>query len=111
MKREARHAEFKDRVRGWARRVRVQPSQIRVQRMSRKWASCSTRGWCTFAADLVEASRAFQDFVIVHELLHLKVRNHGRLFRSFMSAHLPGWRAFHKPGDPIACCVARREAG
>ena len=28
----------------------------------------------------------------VHELLHLRVRNHGKLFRALMSAHVPGWR-------------------
>jgi predicted metal-dependent hydrolase len=28
----------------------------------------------------------------VHELLHLKVRNHGRLFRAMMSVHVPNWR-------------------
>jgi hypothetical protein len=36
--------------------------------------------------------RAFQDFVIVHELLHLRVPNHGRLFKALLSVHAPGWR-------------------
>ena len=36
----------------------------------------------------------FQDFVIAHELLHLRVLNHGRLFKALMSAHVPGWREF-----------------
>jgi hypothetical protein len=67
MTRADRHAELKDRVRAWATRVRVEPKQIRVQRMSRKWASCSARGWCTFAYDLIEEPRAFQDYVIVHD--------------------------------------------
>ena len=35
---------------------------------------------------------AFQDFVIVHELLHFRVPNHGRLFKALMTAHVPGWR-------------------
>ena len=34
----------------------------------------------------------FQDFVIAHELLHLRMPNHGRLFKALMSAHVPGWR-------------------
>jgi predicted metal-dependent hydrolase len=29
----------------------------------------------------------------VHELLHLKVPNHGRLFKALMTAHVPKWRA------------------
>lgn len=98
-------ADFKERVRAWAHRVRVSPMQIRVQRMSRKWASCSARGWCTFAADLVDESRAFQDYVIVHELLHLKVPNHGRVFWSLLSAHVPGWRRFCPTGLGTRCAA------
>src|SRR5262245_16596861 len=95
--------EFRERVRHWADRVRVTPAQVRIQRMSRKWASCSTRGWCTFASDLVGESRAFQDYVIVHELLHLKVRNHGRVFRSLLTAHVPHWRRFCPSGLGTSC--------
>ena len=65
----------------------------RIQRMSRKWASCSTRGRCTFASDLLAESGTFQDYVIVHELLHLRYHSHGRVFKALMSAYVPGWQA------------------
>jgi hypothetical protein len=83
---------FKRRVHAWAEKIRVKPKQIRVQPMSQKWASCSTRGWVTFSADLLNQSKKFQDYVIVHELVHLKVPNHGKLFKSLLSAHFPKWR-------------------
>ena len=70
--------------------------------MTRKWGSCSSRGIVTLAADLAERPPAFQDFVIAHELLHLRVPNHellhlrvpnhGRLFKALLSAHLPAWK-------------------
>jgi predicted metal-dependent hydrolase len=60
--------------------------------MSQKWGSCSTAGTITLASDLDDESPQFQDFVIVHELLHMKVRNHGRLFKALMTAHVPSWR-------------------
>ena len=44
------------------------------------------------AVDLADRRPGFQDFVIAHELLHLRVPNHGRLFKALMTAHLPGWR-------------------
>jgi predicted metal-dependent hydrolase len=50
----------------------------------------------TFAIDLVDEELRFQDYVIVHELLHLRVPNHGRLFKVLMSAHVPGWRRLEK---------------
>jgi hypothetical protein len=74
--------------------------------MSRKWASCSTRGWCTFATDLLNEPLTFQDYVIVHELLHLKVRNHGCVFRSLLAAHFPHWQRFC-PGGLGTSCASR----
>ena len=44
------------------------------------------------ALDLDDEEERFQDFVIVHELLHLKVPNHGRLFKALMTVHVPRWR-------------------
>jgi predicted metal-dependent hydrolase len=83
---------LRSRVDHWARRLRVAPRTIRVQRMVHKWGSCSSSGTITLAADLVHRPSEFQDFVIVHELLHLRIQNHGRLFKAVMTVHMPGWR-------------------
>lgn len=45
----------------------------------------------TFNEDLLAQNESFQEYVIVHELLHLRVPNHGKLFRSLMSLYLPDW--------------------
>ncbi len=76
----------------WAVKLRVNPKIIRIQEMKRKWGSCSSSGILTLAKDLVDQHLPFQDFVIAHELLHIRVPNHGRLFKALMSVHLPGWR-------------------
>ena len=83
---------FKENVHAWAAKIRVKPRQIRVQKMRRKWASCSTAGWVTFSEELLDEPQAFRDYVIVHELLHLKVPNHGKLFKSLIRVHLPNHR-------------------
>lgn len=85
--------QFKSEITRWAVIIKVKPAQIRVQKMKKKWASCSSRGRVCFSADLLQESRAFQEYVIVHELLHLQVPNHGKLFKSLMNAYLPGWEA------------------
>ncbi|NEX18517.1 MAG: metal-dependent hydrolase [Halochromatium sp.] len=76
----------------WAARLKVEPKIVRVQRMTRKWGSCSTSGTVTLAQDLTEASPEFQDFVIAHELLHLRVPNHGKLFKALMTVYVPNWK-------------------
>ena len=83
---------LKRRAMKWAVKLKVNPRQLRVQDMRRKWGSCSTVGTVTFAYDLTQQDVRFQDFVIVHELLHLKVRNHGRVFKALLTAHVPRWR-------------------
>lgn len=80
------------RVAYWANRLEVEPKIIRIQRMTRKWGSCSTLGIITLAADLAEEAAEFQNFVIAHELLHLRVPNHGKLFKALMSVYVPGWK-------------------
>lgn len=82
--------ELRDEVTAWAERIGVVPRRIQVQRLTRKWASCSPEGRLTFALDLLSEPGPFRTEVIVHELLHLIVPNHGKLFRSLFRAHLGG---------------------
>ena len=83
---------LKRRVDRWTIKLKVKPRRVRVQHMTRKWGSCSSAGSVTLAADLTTQDEGFQEFVIVHELLHLRIPNHGRLFKALMSAYVPQWR-------------------
>ena len=48
-------------------------------------------GRLTLNAELLNLPRDLGEFVIVHELLHLLAPNHGKVFKSFMTAYLPDW--------------------
>ena len=77
-------------VEAWARRIKVEPKQIHIRPMSRKWGSCSTAGRLTLDAGLLSQPADFRRQVIVHELLHLRVPNHGKLFKALLRAYLGG---------------------
>lgn len=79
---------FKALVKRWTNTLRVKPRQIRIQHMTKKWGSCSAAGRVSFASLVLKEPRPFQEYVIVHELLHLRVRNHGQLHRAYVAAHL-----------------------
>lgn len=86
--------ELRRRTHAWAVKLRVNPRVVRVQEMRRKWGSCTSRGTITLAADLAEQNSKFQDFVIVHELLHLRYASHGRVFKALLNAYVPGCSRF-----------------
>ena len=79
---------FVKRTSDWAARLDVGVRTISIRRMRKKWASCSTARRLTFDESLLRMPSDLQDYVIVHELLHLQVPNHGKLRKSLMRAHL-----------------------
>lgn len=79
---------FRAKVETWAGRLGVTPREVRIRPMKRKWASCSSRGRLTFDVDLLHQPPDFRREVIVHEPLHLKVPNHGKLFKALLKAYL-----------------------
>ena len=79
---------FKARVRNWASKLEVRIAWLGVRPMRNKWASCSTNGHLNFSTELLGLSSDLWDYVIVHELLHFSVPNHGKLWKSLMRAHL-----------------------
>lgn len=72
----------------WARRVGVEPKDVRIRPMARKWGSCSSAGRVTFDSGLLGQPAPFRAEVIVHELLHLRIPNHGPLFRSLLTGYI-----------------------
>jgi predicted metal-dependent hydrolase len=81
---------FKAEVAAWAKRIGAYPTELHIRPMQRKWGSCSTRGRVTLNSELLSAPAERRREVIVEELLHLKVPNHGKLFRSLKRAYLAG---------------------
>ncbi|MCC7165483.1 MAG: M48 family metallopeptidase [Anaerolineae bacterium] len=79
---------FHSEVAAWVKRIGVTPKEIRLRPMKRKWASCSSRGRLTFDTALLYEPAAFRREVIVHELLHLKVPNHGKVFKALLRTYL-----------------------
>ncbi|MCX7048193.1 MAG: M48 family metallopeptidase [Candidatus Sumerlaeota bacterium] len=80
--------EFKACVLEWAAKLGVQAHGLYVRPMRNKWASCSTAGTLSFNDELLGMERDLGEYVIVHELLHFSVPNHGKLWKSLMRAYV-----------------------
>lgn len=80
--------EFKSRVRHFAKEMDIAIKSLTLRAMRNKWASCSTNGVLHFNTELLELDKQIGNYVIVHELLHFRAPNHGKLWKSLMVAYL-----------------------
>lgn len=81
-------AEFKACVYEYADKMKIKVKSLALRPMKNKWASCSTDGNLNFNIELLNMDRKLGEYVIVHELLHFYVPNHGKLWKSLMNAYL-----------------------
>ena len=75
-----------------APRIGVKPARIQIRDQRSRWGSCSTRGTLSFNWRLVLAPFDVLDYVVVHELCHLREPNHSRRFWKLVEQHRPDWR-------------------
>lgn len=83
--------ELKALVSTWSERIGVRIKRVQIRAMRNKWASCSTNGTLTLSTDLKELPTDLVDYIICHELVHLRVPNHGKGFRALMSCYISDW--------------------
>jgi predicted metal-dependent hydrolase len=74
------------------RQFRGLAPQLRVRRMEKRWGSCTPRGTVTLNTELIRASKASIDYVLVHELCHLVVPAHSPRFFRLLDNCMPDWK-------------------
>lgn len=78
----------------WQERLGVRVAAWGIKRMKTKWGSCNpAAGRLWLNLELVKKSPAALEYLVVHELAHLRVKNHGPRFAALMDQHLPSWTA------------------
>jgi hypothetical protein len=70
---------------------KVKNPPIRLRDMKKRWGSCAVNGAITLNPALVRAPRECIDYVIAHELCHLREHNHSRAFFRLLDRALPDW--------------------
>lgn len=75
-----------------ARSMGVKPGKLRVWELNHRWASCSPAGNLNFHWRALGAPLDVLHYLVVHELAHLKERNHTPEFWALVDTELPGWR-------------------
>jgi predicted metal-dependent hydrolase len=68
------------------------PPPIKVRLLTRRWGSTTEAGGVTFNLDLVQLPLPCIDYVVAHELVHIKIPNHSRAFWQMLDRVMPDWR-------------------
>ncbi len=85
-----------DMVYRWSEKLGVQVNRVQLRDMTTKWASCSTSGYLTLSTDILRLSRELAEYIILHELVHLKIPRHGKAFKLLMGSYMPDWEKRHR---------------
>ena len=81
----------------WLARFGEEPVRWTIRDMTTEWGSCTkTRRTLRFNLQLAHVPPDHVEYVVVHELSHLRVANHGPDFKALMDARLPDWRERRK---------------
>ena len=76
----------------WEKQLGVSAREWKIKKMKTKWGSCNQdaqRVW--FNLELAKVDDYCLDYVVMHELAHLKVRNHGKHFIHILNKNMSDW--------------------
>lgn len=83
---------IRERVEHYSNRMGVEPAGIRIRELKNRWASCTPEGRLNFHWKCMMAPATVLDYIVVHELAHLKYLNHTRAFWNLVDRVLPDYR-------------------
>jgi hypothetical protein len=96
--------KFRERVDWYAKRMGLRYKQVLVTDARKRWGSCSVNGNLNFSWRLILAPLPVVDYVVVHELAHMEVKDHSGRFWSKVRAMIPNYQEYRdwlKVNGPI----------
>lgn len=81
----------------WEPRMGLKVASVSLRRMKTRWGSCTpSTGKIRLNTALASTPQELLEYVLVHEMAHIREPNHGPLFWSFVGEHLADWKSSRK---------------
>lgn len=89
---KAAYEKVVERVNWWAQKRGFKYNKVNITNAQRRWGSCSSKGNLNFSWRLIMAPLSVIDYVVVHELVHLEEKNHGKVFWTKVKMLMPDYK-------------------
>jgi len=80
-------------VNKWAEIMSLSPQSIRFRKTKRQWGSCSAKNVLCFNTMIMKLPLPVMQYIIVHELAHIKHKHHQKDFWDLVQSYLPNYKA------------------
>ena len=80
----------------WTREVGLAPEEYRIRKVKTSWGTCSSTKKITINQDLMMYSREAIEYVVLHEICHLKYMNHSKKFWEMVEKYMPDYKVYEK---------------
>lgn len=80
----------------WSQKTGLVPTGLKITAARKRYGSCSGKNSLCFSCFLMEQPEAAIDLVVVHELCHIREKNHGPRFYALLEQTLPDWKTRKK---------------
>lgn len=87
---------LREKVEAYAQSMQVRPTAVKINSARTRWGSCSGKNSLNFSWRLLLGEEALIDYVVVHELAHIREHNHSPAFWQLVERVLPDYRALRK---------------
>ena len=79
-------------VEKWSKEMDLSPTNIRFRKAKKQWGSCSGKNIISFNTAIMKLPQDVAEYIIVHELAHIKYKNHQKNFWSLVEYYLPNYK-------------------
>jgi len=75
-----------------ASKIDIKPSKVVVKSLKNRWGSATEKGVVTLNSNLLKAPKEVIDYIIIHELCHLKIKNHSPRYWNLVRKFMPNYQ-------------------
>ncbi len=80
----------------WAIKMNLYPTKVSFRKTKKRWGSCSSKNELSFTSSLAQLPLECIEYIIVHEISHIKYKHHKKDFWSHVKKFMPNYKEYEK---------------